>query len=162
MTIKIENWKNGKVYSVERNKKGQYVKGSKRVEIGIKTKGHYPLKAEFKGEEENRIYRVSLAIKNVPLHSTSQKPIYYGFLMQAWSSNLEYLRDKIYGLKTKMFELMRKYLISIAYVDDLKGELHIESPVEISGSQSLNHIWRFKVEKNGTVIDDAEGNIEQL
>jgi hypothetical protein len=113
-------------------------------------------------EKQMKLYRVSIAIKNVPLHSTSQKPIYYGFLIQAWSINPEYLRGKIHGLKVKMFELMKGHLISNAYVDDLRGELHIESPVEISGNPNFNNIWRFKVEKNGTVIDDAEGNLEQL
>lgn len=161
MGIKIETWKNGKVYSVERNRKGQYVKGSKRIEIGVKRKGVYPLKEE-RVKERNKIFRVSLAIKNVPLHSTPQKPVYYGFLIQAWSLNLEYLRSKLSGLKSKMLELMREHLISQNYVDDLKGYVSVEYPVEIIGNESLNHVWRFKVEKNGVVIDDAEGNIENL
>ena len=161
MGIRIETWKNGKVYSVERNRKGQFVKGSKRVEIGIKRRGVYPLECEGK-KEINKILRVSLAIKNIPLHSTSQKPIYYGFLIQAWVNNRDYLNSKISGLKRKMFDLMRKHLISQNYIDDLKGYVSVEYPVEISGDISLNHIWRFKVEKNGSVIDGAEGNIETL
>lgn len=118
-------------------------------------------------EKEKKLYRVSLAIKGVngigvPLHSSLTKPIYYGFLMQAWSFNSEYLRGKIHGLKTEMFKLMKKHLISNAYVDDLRGEIHIENPVEIVSNPNFNNVWRYKVERNGTVIDDAEGNLEQL
>ena len=84
------------------------------------------------------------------------------FLIQAWVNNRDYLNSKISGLKRKMFDLMRKHLISQNYIDDLKGYVSVEYPVEISGDISLNHIWRFKVEKNGSVIDNAEGNIETL
>src|SRR3989304_3789503 len=100
----------------------------KQKQVGIRRQ---VLLTKLRAEKQIKLYRLGWTIKNIPLHSSSQKPIYYGFLMQGFNIDLEYLRSKASGLKSKMMQLMVKHLINQNYVDDLKGFISFESPTEI-------------------------------
>lgn len=160
MVIRIEKWKNNKNYQVERDAKGRFLKGGKRIDLATKPRGYYAqARWRERAEKENRLYRNSWYVHGIPVHSTARNQRYYGFIIQGFSKNTEILdRNKEY-LKKLLLTKAKNYLISSEYVKDIAVELGYENPIEISMNESLINMWMLQVEYNGKAVDSDGGKL---
>lgn len=152
MPTRIEKWKNG-TYAVERDSKGHFIKGAKRHKFKTVPQGSYGAKIE----KEKLFYRCSWNIKGIPVHSTPQNPIYYGFTIYGFSKNVDELYNNKSYLKSLLIFEMKKYLLSNNYVSDLATEINFEHPQMMQIDNFLNGKWKLLVEKNGRVINERNG-----
>lgn len=165
MVIKLETWKNGKVYTIDRDKKGHFIKGSKRQVINVVSKTKIEGKA-FTGyglrkSEAIKMFRTSKAINGVPIHWE-----YHSFLIQAFSLSkhkLDNIQDK---LKFKLLELTNKWLgydyNAVADWNCFNYYIATEQPKEIPIDNIRMDIWHFMVEKEGSLRHEETGSINSL
>lgn len=152
--IHIEKWSNGSTYEVARDSYGRFAKGHKRKTLPISAKEAYGTKAK---EIEKLFYRNSWNIKGIPIHSTPQTPIYYGFTIYGFSNDIDVLNNNKSYMKSLLVYEMKKWLLSQSYVSDLASEIDYESPQKIPINIFLNGKWKLIVEKNGRVIKENDG-----
>lgn len=153
MTTHVEKWKNGLTYSVERDSHGRFVKGSKRTTINVFLSPSYGTKRK----PEPMFYRSSWNIKGIPVHSTPQNPIYYGFTIWGFSEDKMTLDRNRGYLKGILMNSMKKYLQSIQYVNEVITEANYEEPFQVNYNVTLSNRYVLKVEKNGREIDTETG-----
>lgn len=119
-----------------------------------------PTKIEEK--EENIMFRISLAINDVPVHKK-----YVSFLLQAYSLNKEFLVNKQEELKKKLLNLTNSYLgysnyNALAEWNNFSYYIAIEYPTEILINRTMLGLWFFTVERNGSDTYAKSGSLSAI
>lgn len=111
----------------------------------------------------DKIYRTSIILQDIPVHSRPMKRNYLGFRLQAFSLNKEYLIQQYRYLKEILMRETNKYLGFVAMENFNWNHrvLGIEKCVLIlvSNANRLHNIWIFRVEKEGSEIYSRDGRI---
>lgn len=162
MPIRIETWKNGNTYSVNRDLKGRFAKGGyQKIDIS-----KYKVAEQYfkEPEKKEQLYRMSMIISDVPVRSDREhnKPNYLGFRLTAFSTDRNYLSNQKTQLKQELIRLASDYLgYGKDCIFDWEGyEVYIgyEPPTEVSGDLSLNNTWFFVVEREGREQHGTSGH----
>jgi len=110
-----------------------------------------------------QIYRGSLIISSVPLHSTPFNRRYLGFRLNIFSYDKKTVYDALDSMKEKFIEMCgeKKRLESRPYAKESYEILGTEKVVKINvtNPNSLNGKWFFAVEEKGSDIDSESGYI---
>lgn len=104
---------------------------------------------KFKG-----LYRMSLIILDLPVHSTKTKPNYLGFRLTAFSLSRDLLLARQNQLKRTLLDKTIEYVgYDIRNWDGYDFHIGTENPVFIPMSEdeafTRNNTWVFVVEQNG-------------
>jgi hypothetical protein len=103
--------------------------------------------------------------EGIPMHSTPNKPNYYGFTIFAYATKPEYLNDISEKLKEKLKKLVHSYLhfswkqLTDGWISDYIGW---EAPVRKTIDKNMLHTWEFIAENNGKTVYTDSGNLEEL
>lgn len=113
--------------------------------------------------KQTYLFRVSLILNDVPIHSKPFQRNYLGFRLQAFSTNEKLLRSKMSHLRSLLIELVEKYIgyrNSEWWFSD-STYIGYEYPVlmSVSNPYFLNNRWIFRVEKEGREIKSGSGNL---
>lgn len=104
------------------------------------------------------IYRVSYGLKAVPIHHE-----YYGFLLQVWSDDADYLRELDQKLEDLFVKLTEKW---VGYKESEWwnfGMIGYEPPQEMFlRDPSLVDTWEWRVEKKGMILDLEKGDLSSV
>jgi len=106
-----------------------------------------------------QIYRGSLIISSVPLHSTPFNRHYLGFRLNIFS----YYKNDVYSamrnMKKQFLKMVGNKLKSFQYASD--QILGTENPkkINVTNPNNLNNRWFFAVEEKGSDIDSESGYI---
>lgn len=155
-SYKIEHWVNkSQEVLVKRDNKGHFISweifNSYRMSYGITGKGD--------------------GSTSVPVHSTKQKPNYYGFTIFAYNTKPEHLNEIQDKLKSKLKKLIEDYinnLIKRRYnwsqltEDWISDYIGYESPKNIKVDKNVLDTWEFIVENNGNEVYSDNGDLGEL
>lgn len=107
------------------------------------------------------MYRLSLAINDVPVHKK-----YVSFLLQAFSNDKSKLNEKINEFTNKLLELANSYL---GYNTNILGEWNSfnyyiakEYPTEVVIDTRVIGKWVFYAERDGVTCYHHEGDIDAI
>lgn len=105
------------------------------------------------------IYRGSLIISSVPLHSTPFNRHYLGFRFNVFSYNKNDVYDTLRSMKKEFIRMVANKLGNNLYAQE--QTLGLESPtlINVLNSNRLNGKWFFAVEEKGKDIDSESGYI---
>ena len=144
----------------------------KRIEPRLPKKSipkKYRKKEEIKkkwidrGLAEDMIFRTSIILQDIPVHSKPFKPNYLGFRLQAFSLNKEYLLNQYNSLKNILIKESNKYLTFKCFENFNWNHkiLGIErcALIPIRNARRFHNIWIFRVEKEGIEIYSKDGRI---
>ena len=113
--------------------------------------------------EIDRIFRTSIILQDIPVHSRLMKRNYLGFRLQAFSLDKEYLIQQYRHLKDILMKETNKYLGFVAMENFNWNHrvLGIEKCVliPVSNTRRFHNIWIFRVEKEGSEIYSKDGRI---
>ena len=140
---KVTIWKKPKSYE-ERAKKGVPIKYRKKVKVK-------------RLKELDKIYRMSLIIRDIPLHSKPYARNYLGFRLNCFALTKEELINAKRGLKLRLEKETNKYTGALYSLRDIYENPHwthkisVEYPVQIlvSNASRFHRSWQFRVEKEG-------------
>lgn len=140
------------------------IKGSKVSDI--KKQRSVPKKYRKRGGSSlpsGRIYRVSLILNDVPIHSKPFKRNYVGFRLQCFSINQKYLMDNMRVFREILIKEVEQYIGYSSSEWWFSNSTYIgkEYPVVVgvSNFNFLNGRWIFKVESNGRETYSRSGAI---
>lgn len=95
------------------------------------------------------IYRVSVIIPSIPVHSRAFRRNYLGFRLTAFSYSRKLLYDKIRELKIRLIEKAGSFIKSKAYIEEFFIGVEYPVLISVSNPKFLNGKWFFAVEKEG-------------
>lgn len=117
-------------------------------------------------EKLQTIHRMSLILRDLPLHSTTLARNYLGFRLTAFSLSESYLMEKKKELKQILIDETNKYTYKYYGLKDIfdseytnwSRKVNIEYPTEIiTYKTNLNNTWVFVVEKEGHELESNYG-----
>ena len=115
--------------------------------------GQYPKK-------ENKLYRMSFIIQDVPVHSTPFRRNYLGFRLNVFHINPEYLKYHSRNFKDILLRETSNYLgYDICDWENFDCYIGTESPTQINANLTLSGKWVFSVERDGKELYSKNGNI---
>lgn len=96
------------------------------------------------------IYRCSLTILDVPVHSKAFKRNYLGFRLNAFCFDPNYLNHAMPQLQDRLVELANQYIKS-DYIPKRYTDIGIKSPelIPVYNPEALNKRWVFTIEREG-------------
>lgn len=107
------------------------------------------------------LFRCSLILNDVPVHSKPFKRNYLGFRLQAFSTNQKLLRAKIPQLKNLLISLVESYLgyPSSEWWFSYSTYIGYEYPTltPVNNAHFLNGRWIFRVEREGREVKYKSG-----
>lgn len=105
------------------------------------------------------IYRGSLIISSVPLHSTPFNRNYLGFRLNIFSFDKREVYSAMRRLRRMFIEMVGDYLRSFMYAQE--QTLGVENPTKIfiSNPEKYNDRWFFAVEEKGRDKYSKDGRI---
>jgi len=122
-----------------------------------------PKKWKKRALKVGQIYRGSLIISNVPLHSTPFNRHYLGFRLNIFSYDKNEVYSALRSMKEEFIKMVAKKLKSYPYADEKYNEqvLGTEKVIKINvtNPDNLNGRWLFAVEEKGSDIDSESGGI---
>lgn len=109
--------------------------------------------------EAKQIFRISLIIPSLPVHSRAFKRNYLGFRLNAFGFDKDYLFNQLSGLREILIKETGKYIGSMPYARE--QVIRVEKPVLINvlNPNYLNGKWFFAVEKEGKEQYGTSGNL---
>lgn len=123
----------------------------------------YRKKAEKKWKEKalgiGQIYRGSLIISSVPLHSTPFNRHYLGFRLNVFSYDKKEVSSALNSLKKDFLKKVGDYLRSKAYADEQIMGIESATKITLTNPEQYNGRWFFAVEEKGKDIDSDSGYI---
>ena len=145
----------------------------KKIEIRLPEKSipkKYRKKPKIKIEKwidrglmRDKIFRTSIILQDVPVHSKPFKQNYLGFRLQAFSLDKEYLTQQYEYLKKILIRETTEYLQFKVFENFNWNHkiLGIEKCVliNVSNANRFHNIWIFRVEKEGSEIYSKDGRI---
>lgn len=145
----------------EKQKEIARKKYEKRREKAIKEK---PEKIRKRKWEERvlkigQIYRGSLVISSVPLHSIPFNRRYLGFRLNIFSYDKKAVYDALRSMKKEFLRMVGNRLKSLPYADEQIMGIEKPTKINVTNPNSLNGKWFFAVEEKGNEIDHEEGYI---
>jgi len=120
-------------------------------------------KARVKWEKKigkiRQIYRGSLIISSVPLHSIPFNRHYLGFRLNIFSYDKNEVYSAMRSMKKQFLKMVGNKLKSFQYASD--QILGTENPkkINVTNPDNLNNRWFFAVEEKGSDIDSESGRI---
>lgn len=112
-------------------------------------------------KEQNKIYRMTLVIRDVPIHSEPFDRHYYGYHIFAFSTSLSELHRNEKSLKDDLIDKASNYVGFDITQHPAYDGIHIEKPklIYVSNALRLNGRMIFRVEHNGKEEWSSEGVI---
>lgn len=107
-----------------------------------------------------QLYRISLTITNIPVHSTYFNRNYLGFRLQAFHIDKNYLADRIIKLKLELLRLTNEFLHSnIEQWTGYDCYIGTEYPIliNVTNPQALNGRYIFVAERDGKELYSKGG-----
>lgn len=146
-----------KLYEEIRSIKGETITKEKREKSIPKKYRKQESKKSMKKYGE--IYRGSLIISSLPLHSTPFNRNYIGFRMNFFSIDKNEVKRAMNIYEKKFIEMVGDKVRSYMYGKESYETMGIESVVKIavSNPENLNGKWFFAVESKGKDISSQEG-----
>ena len=107
-----------------------------------------------------KIYRITLVIRDVPIHSEPFSRHYYGYHLFAFGLSKEELYRELSSLKRILLSKTCSFVHFDITGHPAYDGIHMESPVLIfvDNTIRLNRSWIFRVEHNGIEIYSDRGN----
>lgn len=149
-----------KLYAEIRAIKGETLSREKsKKSIPKKYRREAPKKWKRKALQVDQIYRGSLIISSVPVHSTPFNRHYLGFRLNIFSYDKKAVYDALRSMKKEFIKMVGDKLKSLPYADE--QILGIEKPTKIylSNPNYYNGKWFFAVEEKGRDVDSEDGYI---
>lgn len=149
-----------KLYAEIRSIKGESISKEKRKKsIPKKYRREAPRKWKERGLKIGQIYRGSLIISSVPLHSTPFNRRYLGFRLNIFSYDKDEVYSALRSMKKEFIRMVGSKLKSQVYAQE--QTLGTEKPTRINviNPHKLNGKWFFAVEEQGRDIDSEDGYI---
>lgn len=106
-----------------------------------------------------QIYRGSLIISSVPLHSIPFNRRYLGFRLNIFSYDKKAVYDALRDMKKQFIRMVGDRLKSKPYADEQVMGTEKPTKINITNPDSLNGKWFFAVEEKGSDIDSESGYI---
>lgn len=106
-----------------------------------------------------QIYRGSLIISSVPLHSIPFNRRYLGFRLNVFSYDKKAVYDALRDMKKQFIRMVGDKLKSKPYADEQVLGTEKPTKVNVTNPDSLNGKWFFAVEEKGSDIDSEGGYI---
>lgn len=106
-----------------------------------------------------QIYRGSLIISSVPLHSTPFNRRYLGFRLNVFSYDKKTVYDALRDMKKQFIRMVGDRLKSLPYADEQVMGTENPTKINVTNPDSLNGKWFFAVEEKGSDIDSESGYI---
>ena len=110
-------------------------------------------------EERKPIYRMSLIIPSLPVHSRAFRRNYLGFRLNAFSFDKDYLLSKRAILKEELIKRTGKYIGSLVYAQEQVVRVETPTSINVLNADYLNGKWFFAVEKEGKEEYGVSGNL---
>lgn len=143
----------------------QEVRLSKKIEVKKDRFKYTPKKFRVREKtvspKPNMLFRVSLILNDVPVHSKPFRRNYLGFRLQAFHSDAKFLNSQISRLRDLLIDLVEKYLgypssewwfSSSTYIGYEYATL-----VQVNNPYFLNSRWIFRVEREGIEVKSSSG-----
>ena len=105
------------------------------------------------------IYRGSLIISSVPLHSTPFSRHYLGFRLNIFSYDKNVVYNALRNMKKQFIRMVGDRLRSLPYADEQVMGTEKPTKINVTNPDSLNGKWFFAVEEKGSDIDSESGYI---
>ena len=116
-----------------------------------------------RGLMRDKIYRTSLIVQDIPVHSRPMKRNYLGFRLQAFSLDKDYLIQQYSYLRSILIKEANEYLGFNVFENFNWNHkvLGIERCIliPVSNADRFNNIWIFRVEIEGSEIYSKDGRI---
>jgi len=122
-------------------------------------KGIAPKKWKKRALKVGQIYRGSLIISSVPLHSTPFNRHYIGFRLNIFSYNKNEVYSALRSMKEKFIKMVAKKLKSYPYADEQIMGTEKPTKINVTNPDNLNGRWFFAIEEKGSDIDSESGRI---
>ena len=106
-----------------------------------------------------QIYRGSLIISSVPLHSRPFDRRYLGFRLNVFSYDKKAVYDALRDMKKSFIRMVGDKLKSKPYADEQVLGTEKPTKINVTNPDSLNGKWFFAVEEKGSDIDSEGGYI---
>lgn len=106
-----------------------------------------------------QIYRGSLIISSVPLHSTPFNRHYLGFRLNVFSFDKKSVSSALNSMKNDFLKKVGDYLRSFAYAQGQTLGIESATRITVTNTKNLNNKWFFAVEEKGKDIDSESGYI---
>lgn len=106
-----------------------------------------------------QIYRGSLIISSVPLHSTPFNRRYLGFRLNIFSYDKNAVYDALRNMKKQFIKMVGDKLKSLPYADEQVMGTENPTKINVANPNSFNGKWFFAVEEKGSDIDSESGYI---
>jgi len=105
------------------------------------------------------IYRGSLIISSVPLHSRPFDRHYLGFRLNIFSYSKKAVYDALRNMKKDFIKKVGDYLKSFSYAQEQVMGTENPTKINVINPDALNGKWFFAVEEKGSDIDSESGYI---
>jgi len=105
------------------------------------------------------IYRGSLIISSVPLHSRPFDRHYLGFRLNVFSYSKKEVYSALRGLKKMFISRVGDYLKSFQYAQEQVMGTENPTKINVTNPDSLNGKWFYAVEEKGSDIYSESGYI---
>jgi len=149
-----------KLYEEIRAIKGKEITKEKREKsIPKKYRKEAPKKWKKRALKIGQIYRGSLIISSVPLHSTPFNRRYLGFRLNIFSYDKDAVYDTLRNMKKQFLKMVGDKLKSLPYADEQVMGTEKPTKINITNPDSLNGKWFFSIEEKGSDIDSESGYI---
>lgn len=104
-------------------------------------------------------WRISIGLKAIPIHKN-----YYGFLLQAWSHDVDFLQDLIDSDKFENFFVKQlEDFLGYPEIDWwFEPFFGIEDPEVGEWSDEVMEKWQFRAELRGLVVFFNEGDMDEI
>jgi len=118
-----------------------------------------PKKWKKRALKVGQIYRGSLIISSVPLHSTPFNRHYIGFRLNIFSYNKNEVYSALGSMKEKFIKMVAKKLKSYPYAAEQIMGTEKPTKINVTNPDNLNGRWFFAIEEKGGDIDSESGGI---
>jgi len=122
-------------------------------------KGIAPKKWKKRALKVGQIYRGSLIISSVPLHSTPFNRHYLGFRLNIFSYDKNEVYSAMRSMKKQFLKMVGNKLKSFQYASDQVLGTEKPKKINVTNPDNLNGRWFFAVEEKGSDIDSESGGI---
>lgn len=112
-----------------------------------------------KAEPIGKIYRGSMIISSVPLHSRPFNRKYLGFRLNVFSHSKEQIRRSLAYMKNQFVSFVTDYLGSSIYAKEQTIGYEPPTQIYVNNPQKFDGTWIFSVEENGKTEKAKDGVI---
>lgn len=139
--------------------KSEPSKEKREKSVRKKYRKEAPKKWKKKALKLGQIYRGSLIISSVPLHSSPFNRRYLGFRLNVFSYDKKEVYSALRNMKKQFIKMVGDRLRSKPYADEQVLGTENPTKINVTNPDSLNGKWFFAVEEKGSDIDSESGYI---